>query len=238
MAATAESQQLSNAILSFALEGSFPEDATALQSVSETDLNPTIEALGKAKLDIEAEIHTINEETKEDISSWMRNAKVLQEDIIRSKTIANDIIRQSEAPEVTGEAILDAEEKAEFLNREVQYSQQIHGVLRRIQQVNQLLAEVEQASRERRVLDSLRLLEQSWKALDDVGVSKTTRVMKLLDLRAFELKSDIHQVFNHVWKTLVQVDTELGKVAIYNTRQGLCIQFNAHRCLFRTLADL
>ncbi|KAL6875537.1 hypothetical protein HDV57DRAFT_503400 [Trichoderma longibrachiatum] len=219
MAATAESQQLSNAILSFALEGGFPEDAAALHSVSETDLNPTIEALGKAKLDIEAEIHTINEETKDDISSWMRNAKVLQEDIIRSKTIANDIIRQSEAPEVTGEAILDAEEKAEFLNREVQYSQQIHGVLRRIRQVNQLLAEVELATRERRVLDSLRLLEQSWKALDDVGVSKTTRVMKLLDLRAFELKSDIHQVFNHVWKTLVQADTEAGKVAIYNTRQ-------------------
>lgn len=92
----------------------------------------------------------------------MRNAKVLQEDIIRSKTIANDIIRQSEAPEVTGEAILDAEEKAEFLNREVQYSQQIHGVLRRIRQVNQLLAEVELATRERRVLDSLRLLERAY----------------------------------------------------------------------------
>lgn len=56
MAATAESQQLSNAILSFALEGSFPEDAAALHSVSETDLNPTIEALGKAKLDIEVHI--------------------------------------------------------------------------------------------------------------------------------------------------------------------------------------
>ncbi|PTB69462.1 hypothetical protein BBK36DRAFT_1187199 [Trichoderma citrinoviride] len=220
MATAAESQQLSNAILSFALEGSFPEDATALQSVSETDLNPTIEALSKAKADIEAEIHTINEETKDDISSWMRNAKVLQEDIIRSKTIANDIIRQSEEPEVTGEAVLDAEEKAEFLNREVQYSQQIHGVLRRIQQVNQLLVQVEQASRERRVVDSLQLLERSWKALDDVGISKTTRVMKLLDLRAFELKSDIHQVFNHVWKTLVQVDTESGKVAIYNSRQA------------------
>ncbi|KAL6879107.1 hypothetical protein J3F83DRAFT_725084 [Trichoderma novae-zelandiae] len=226
MAATAESQQLSNAILSFALEGSFPEDVIALSSVSETDLNPTIEALGKARVDIEAEIHAINEDTKDDISSWMRNAKVLQEDIIRSKTIANDIIRQSEVPEVTGEAVLDAEEKAEFLNREVQYSQQIHGVLRRIQQVNQLLVEVEQASRERRVLDSLRLLEKSWKALDGVGISQTTRVMKLLDLRAFELKSDIHQVFNHVWKTLVQVDTDLGKVAIYNTRQDEKMNLN------------
>ncbi|KAL6700819.1 hypothetical protein J3F84DRAFT_344322 [Trichoderma pleuroticola] len=219
MATTTEPQQLSIAILSFALEGSFPDDITALPSISETDLDPTIRALGKAKVDIEAEIHTINEETKDDISSWVQNSKVLQEDIIRSKTIANDIIRQSEAPDVTGEAILDAEEKAEFLNREVQYSQQMHIVLRKIQHVNQLLSEVEQASRERRVLDSLRLLEKSWTALDEVGVNKTTRVMKLLDLRAFELKSDIHQVFDHVWKTLIQVDADLGRVAIYNTRQ-------------------
>ncbi|KAL7937277.1 hypothetical protein V8C35DRAFT_295239 [Trichoderma chlorosporum] len=219
MAAAAESQQLSNAILSFALEGSFPDDVSALPSVSQTDLDPTIVALDKAKVDIEAEIHTINEETKDDISSWVQNSKILQEDIIRSKTIANDIIRQSEAPDVTGEAIQDAEEKAEFLNREVQYSMQMHSVLRRIQHVNQLLIEVEQASRDRRVLDSLRLLEKSWAALDDVGVSKTARVMKLLDLRAFELKSDIHQVFDHVWKTLIQVDTDSGRVAIYNTRQ-------------------
>jgi centromere/kinetochore protein ZW10 len=59
-----------------------------------------------------------------------------------------------------------------------------------------------------------------------VGVSKTTRVMKLLDLRAFELKSDIHQIFDHVWKTLVQIDTDSGKVAIYNTREGLL--YNLH----------
>lgn len=68
--------------------------------------------------------------------------------------------------------------------------------------------------------------EGSWTALDDVGVSKTARVMKLLDLKAFELKSDIHQVFNHVWKTLVQVDTDLGKIAIYNTRQGQLMQIS------------
>lgn len=62
-----------------------------------------------------------------------------------------------------------------------------------------------------------------------MGVSKTTRVMKLLDLRAFELKSDIHQVFDHVWKTLVQIDTDSGKVAIFNTREGsLC---NLYICL-------
>jgi hypothetical protein len=53
MATTTEPQQLSNAILSFALEGSFPDDIAALPSVSETDLDPTLRALGEAKVAIE-----------------------------------------------------------------------------------------------------------------------------------------------------------------------------------------
>jgi centromere/kinetochore protein ZW10 len=108
----------------------------------------------------QAEIHVINEETKDDVGSWVRNAKTLQEDIIRSKTIANDIIREAETPNISGEALEDAEAKSEFLNREVQYSSQLHAVLRRIQNANNFLNEVETACAEVRLLDSLRLLER------------------------------------------------------------------------------
>jgi protein transport protein DSL1/ZW10 len=108
----------------------------------------------------QAEIHVINEETKDDVSSWVRNAKTLQEDIIRSKTIANDIVREAEAPDVSGEALEDAEAKAEFLNREVQYSSQLHAILQRVKRANNLLDDVEAACTESRVLDSLRLLER------------------------------------------------------------------------------
>lgn len=99
------------------------------------------------------------------MSSWVKNSKTLQDDIIRSKSMANEIVRQSEAPDVSGEAIHDAEDKLEFLNREVQYSQQLHGVLKGIQRVKKLLLDVEQASSERRVLDSLRLLEGEYSYL-------------------------------------------------------------------------
>lgn len=44
--------------------------------------------------------------------------------------------------------------------------------------------------------------------------------MKLLDLRAFELKSDVHEVFDHVWKALVQVDIEARRLAIHDTHNG------------------
>lgn len=95
------------------------------------------------------------------MASWVRNAKALQSDMMRSKAIANDIVRQSEAPDVSGQAIQDAESKAALLNREVQYSQQLSTVLHAIRAVNQLLSEVEAARDERRILDSLRLLERA-----------------------------------------------------------------------------
>lgn len=71
-------------------------------------------------------------------------------------------MREAEAPDVSGEALEDAEAKAEFLNREVQYSSQLHAVLKRIQHANNLLNEVETACSEARILDSLHLLERTF----------------------------------------------------------------------------
>ncbi|KAJ0372325.1 hypothetical protein COL154_000048 [Colletotrichum chrysophilum] len=224
MASATEAQvsaQLGDAIVSFALEGSFPDEQVSSLSLSSSDLSPAIDALEKAKGELETEIHTINEETKGDVSSWVSNAKSLQEDILRSKRLADDIVRQSEAPQVSGKAIQDAEEHIHFLEREVMYTEQLHDALRGIQHVNELLGEVEQAMNERRIIDSLRWLEKSWTELDAVPVNKKTcRVMRLLDLRAFELKSNVHDVFDHVWASLVHTDLQAGSLSIYGKLEG------------------
>ncbi|EEY17246.1 conserved hypothetical protein [Verticillium alfalfae VaMs.102] len=193
--------QLGDAIVVFALQGEFPDEGVSSLSLAEGDLSPAIEALARAKSQLESEIHTINEETKGDVSSWVRNAKTLQEDILRSKRLADDIVRQSEAPDVSGKTIQDAVDHVDFLRREVQYSQQLHEALTGIRYVNDLLAE-------------------SWTELDNVPVNKKScRVMRLLDVRAFELKSAVHKVFDHVWNTLVHVDSETKRLSIYSQRE-------------------
>lgn len=55
MAATTEQapQQLSDALVAFSLEGRFPDDISVLPPVSETDMQPAIQALAKAKRDLE-----------------------------------------------------------------------------------------------------------------------------------------------------------------------------------------
>lgn len=95
----------------------------------------------------------------------MSNAKSVQDDIIRSKNMANDIIRQSEEPDASGKTISEAEEQADFLVRELNYSSQVLQALKAIKRVNQILDEVEQARNERRILDALHLLESQMPVL-------------------------------------------------------------------------
>lgn len=93
------------------------------------------------------------------MNQWVANAKSLEDDINKSRAWANDIVRRSQAPDVSGKSIQEAEEKVEFLRREAEYNQQVHHALRSIKHVNELLDQVEQARDERRILDSLHLLE-------------------------------------------------------------------------------
>ena len=104
-------------------------------------------------------MHTINEETADDIGTWFDNAKSVQADMIKSRTLANDILKQAELPDVSGKAIQEAEDKAAFLIKELGYNEQVRQTLLGIRDVNQVLDQVELASRERRILDALHLLE-------------------------------------------------------------------------------
>ena len=60
---------------------------------------------------------------------------------------------------MSGKTIADAEAKAEFLVRELNYNLQVQEALKGIRGVTQVLDQVEQARDERRILDALRLLE-------------------------------------------------------------------------------
>ncbi|KAI0023671.1 hypothetical protein F4780DRAFT_60906 [Xylariomycetidae sp. FL0641] len=207
------------ALVDFSLHGAFPDEVVSSRGIAADDLSPALDSLVAAKTQLEAEIHTINEETASDVNQWVENAQSLENDINKTRSWANEIVRRSEAPDVSGQTIFQAEEKVNFLHREIIYNEQVSYALRSIKHVNELLDQVEAARNERRILDSLHLLEESWSAMDAIPVSKSCRIMRLLDIRAFELKSAVHDVFDHVWNSLVQVDPENGKLAILDRRQ-------------------
>ncbi len=62
-------------------------------------------------------------------------------------------------PEVSGKAVRDAEARAGFLVRELNYNLQVQDALKGVRTVSQTLDQVEQARDERRIIDALHLLE-------------------------------------------------------------------------------
>ncbi|KAI1759855.1 hypothetical protein GGR53DRAFT_526796 [Hypoxylon sp. FL1150] len=216
---TSEISQIGHALVEFSLHRVFPEEDVSSRRISVQDLAPARESLAAAKAKLESDIHEINEETAPDVNQWVANARSLEDDINKTRSWANDIVRRSQAPDVSGKTIQEAEDKVEFLRREVEYNKQVHDALGSIKKVNELLDQVEQARDERRILDSLHLLERSWKALDEIPVSKSCRVMKLLDLRAFELKSTVHDAFDRVWGSLIRVDADNQKIVILESHE-------------------
>ncbi len=107
----------------------------------------------------QSKVHTINGETADDVRVWQANAQSVQDDMIRSKALANEILSRAEAPAASGSTVGEIEGKAAFLIRELNYNQQVLEALRGVRGVNQMLDQVELACNERRILDALRLLE-------------------------------------------------------------------------------
>lgn len=151
--------QIAQALVDFSVHGSFPEDKVSALKIDADALPAAIKALADAKAKLQAEVHAINEETAGDVRAWQANAQVVQDDILRSKALASEIIKASEAPAVSGRSIRDAEARADFLVRELNYNAQVQDALRGIKTINRTLDEVELARDERRILDALHLLE-------------------------------------------------------------------------------
>lgn len=243
MSVSGKSGALGQALVEFTTHGAFPEEGISDLKLSSDQLPPAIQSLAQAKANLEvctltnsslsllyralipvtplqAEIHTINTETAPDVATWRANAASLQDDIQRSRQLANAIIRQADEPVISGEAINDAAEKVAFLQAELAYNTRVREALAAIKEVSGILYQADQACSERRILDALRLLEKAWDKLDALPVGKGVRVARVLDTRAFELKNTIHEVFEHVWKALVHVDVGNRTIMINQTREG------------------
>lgn len=154
------------------------------------------------------------------MSTWKTKAQSLQDDILRSRHLANDILRQASEPIISGEATQEAAEKVAFLQAELAYNARVRDALAAIKDVSGTLDQADQACQERRILDALRLLERAWEALDAVPVGRGVRAVKLLDLRALELKNTVHEVFEHVWKALIYVDVDGKSLFVAEAKDG------------------
>lgn len=64
------------------------------------------------------------------------------------------------------------------------------------------------------------ILLDAWRHLGEIPLEKTTRAMRLLDSRCFELRGLVHEQFSAIWKALVSVNLEQASITINKELPG------------------
>lgn len=109
----------------------------------------------------QTEVRNISSESAPEVDSWMKHAKALQEDIDRSRRLANELIRQAKAGDTVNQAVKDGEDRVEFLSKEARYDAQLGESLRGIKKARDLLDEAEHAAIDRKILPALHILSST-----------------------------------------------------------------------------
>ncbi|EKD13112.1 centromere kinetochore protein [Drepanopeziza brunnea f. sp. 'multigermtubi' MB_m1] len=219
--------QLGQVLIDFSIHGTFPEeDAVSSAYVDSSTVSAALETLNRAKAELENEVREISRESAPDVDLWIKHAKSIQDDIERSRRLASSIVRQAEADEEKIEVLQEKENYIDFLSKELSFNDQLLAALRSLQAVNESLNKAEQLASEKRIIDGLHMLEDAWKRLGDIPLEKSTRAMRLLDSRSFELRMQIHEQFATIWKELINVKPDHAVITINRVLPGTAMDID------------
>ena len=104
-------------------------------------------------------IRQLSRESAPDVDSWIKHAKSLQDDIDKSRKMANDIVRQAKVEEDQLDSIEEKEDYVIFLSKEMSFNAQLGKSLRAVKAANDLLNQAEQLAVKTRIHESLMSLE-------------------------------------------------------------------------------
>lgn len=184
----------------------------------------------------QTEIKTISKENAPNVDAWIASAKSIQDDIQKSKKLANAIVRRAQADEERREGQQEKERYAGFLQREVEFQDQLLVSLHALQGVQDILRQAEDLASQTRIVDAIRNLdgrfththrsapklmsEGAWEALSKVPMDKTSRAIRLLDTECFAVREAIRTQFIIVWKALVRIDVDNKTLTVSKSIEG------------------
>ena len=132
-------------------------------------------------------------------------------------------MQQAAADEHRDEIIRQREIYENFLSREFAFNAQLLSSLQLIEDVHGRLDRAERLIDEQKILEGLRALEgrtcdsaptfhtdriDIWNAMTDSPVDNSTRAMKLLEQRSYELKATARNHVDNLWNKLIAVDAD------------------------------
>ncbi|KAF7921012.1 hypothetical protein BELL_0216g00150 [Botrytis elliptica] len=221
MASTLGVDQLSKTLIGFASNGEFPDEEVSASALGNDALPLAIEALGEAKLSLETEVRQISRDSAADIDKWIQHAQALQDDIDKSRKLANEVVQQAEADESRVTDVRNHENHVELLVKEIEFNAHLLECAQSIKRANDSLDKaVEQADRQE-IHEALKSLDVAGHQIADIPAETTVRAVRLLDTRYYELKDSLNDQLSEIRKSLIYIQPKEASITIHKKIDGI-----------------
>lgn len=170
---------------------------------------------------MQAEVRQISSERASDIDEWIRHAKTLQDDIDKSRKLANEIVQQAEADKARIKDVQNHENHIEFLVKEVEFNAQLKEYLQSIKCANDFLDRAAEEADKHELHEALKSLDFGGNLMSEIPADRTVRAMRLLNTRYYGLKESINQQLSEIRKSLICVQPVEVSITIHQKLDGI-----------------
>ncbi|CCD42975.1 putative centromere kinetochore protein zw10 protein [Botrytis cinerea BcDW1] len=221
MASTIPVDQLSKTLIGFASNGEFPNEEVSASAVGNEALPLAIEALGEAKLSLEAEVRQVSRDFATDIDKWIQHAQALQDDIDKSRKLANEVVQQAEADESRVTDVHNHENHVELLVKEIEFNAQLLECAQSIKRANDSLDKAVEQAGKQEIHEALKSLDAAGHQIAEIPAETTVRAVRLLDTRYYELKESLNNQLSEIRKSLIYIQPKEASITIHKRFEGI-----------------
>ena len=209
------------AVLQYVDHGSYPDsEDVASARLESTNLSSLLKELRKAQDEVKNDVRTLSKRTAPDVDEWISKARGLQQDILRSRDTARQIVAEHEAGRELKAKVQDKDEQLKLLEKEVAFEETLGATLEHIRHANGVLQCVQDeavSGNLQKALDSLETAQESIGGLDGV---RDTKAVGLLHTRADKLRGNLCENAAGRWSQFVAVNVERRTLALSNIGPG------------------
>ncbi|KAI7346424.1 hypothetical protein KC354_g14272 [Hortaea werneckii] len=212
-----------NAVLSYINNGAYPDsDEVASASLDSSTLGNLLQSLKQAQDEVKKDIRSLSKGTAPDIDDWISKAKTLQQDILRSRDTARQIVAEHEAGRELKAKVQDKATQVRLLEKEVAFEDTLGGTLEHIRYANGVLQSVQNEAVGGDLTKALSKLETAQESIDGLESVKETKAFGLLQGRAKHLRDGLKETATAKWNEAIAIKDR--KVTITNTAPPLSLE--------------
>ncbi|PYH93754.1 hypothetical protein BO71DRAFT_380908 [Aspergillus ellipticus CBS 707.79] len=215
MSGKASEQDISQSVLDFVTDGSYPDSELIVASEFPVSiLSKELELISKAREQVEAEINFLSRENNFDADGWILQAKQLHADIERSRVTAREIVEQHEKTNPLQLRVEDASAKVDLIETEIAFNQAVASALKEVQGLCGQLDDGRAALGEGRIMPAIEVLEATKEAVKQNSHFANTNVLDILLDNISGLRKDIIEAVQNRWNMLLRIDKTEGKMVV------------------------